>query len=145
MIYNWSGTGASGNRRNREGGYEFAGARRVHGQLHVKEGKAGKEGLKPWETAICTAGITVKAFEPPTISCSASPSTINPGDTSTITAAGVSPQNRPLTYSYSAPSGTVSGTGTSATYDSTGASPGRYPLPATYRTTKATAHPRTPW
>ena len=49
----------------------------------MKEGKPGKEGLKPWETATCSAGITVKAFEPPTISCSVSPSTIKPGDTAT--------------------------------------------------------------
>ncbi len=38
----------------------------------VKEGKADK----PWETADCTASFTVKAYEPPTISCTANPSTI---------------------------------------------------------------------
>jgi outer membrane protein OmpA-like peptidoglycan-associated protein len=67
----------------------------------------------------------VKAFEPPTISCSASPATLNPGDKSTIAAAGVSPQNRPLTYGYSAASGSItSSTGSSATFDSTGAATG---------------------
>jgi len=90
----------------------------------VKEGKAGKEGLKPWEVANGTATFTVKAFEPPTASCSASPSTIKPGETSTITASGVSPQNRPLTYSYSAASGSISGTGTTAVFSSTGAPTG---------------------
>jgi outer membrane protein OmpA-like peptidoglycan-associated protein len=80
--------------------------------------------LKPCEFADSTASFTVKAFEPPTVSCSASPSTINPGDKSTITAAGVSPQNRPLTYSYSAASGNVTGTGATATFDSTGAPAG---------------------
>ncbi len=90
----------------------------------VKEGRPGKEGLMPWESAGATASFTVKAFEPPTISCSASPSSLNPGDKSVITAAGVSPQNRPLTYSYSAPSGAVSGSGATATYDSTGAPAG---------------------
>jgi outer membrane protein OmpA-like peptidoglycan-associated protein/opacity protein-like surface antigen len=90
----------------------------------VKEGKPGKEGLRPWESAAATASFTVKAFEPPTISCTASPSIINPGDKSAITAAGVSPQNRPLTYSYSAASGTVSGSGATASFDSTGAAPG---------------------
>jgi outer membrane protein OmpA-like peptidoglycan-associated protein len=79
------------------------------------------EGDKPGENADATAPYAVKAFEPPTVSCSASPSTINTGDKSVITAAGVSPQNRPLTYSYSAASGTISGTGASATFDSTGA------------------------
>ncbi|MGB8096046.1 MAG: OmpA family protein [Terracidiphilus sp.] len=90
----------------------------------VKEGRPGKEGLMPWESAGATASFTVKAFEPPTISCSASPRSLNPGDKSVITAAGVSPQNRPLTYSYSAPSGAVSGSGATATYDSTGAPAG---------------------
>jgi outer membrane protein OmpA-like peptidoglycan-associated protein len=90
----------------------------------VKEGKPGKMGLRPWESAAATTSFTVKAFEPPTISCSASPITLNPGDKSTITAIGVSPQNRPLTYSYSVPSGTISGSGSSATYDSTGAAAG---------------------
>ncbi len=60
--------------------------------------------------ADCTASFTVKAFEPPTISCSANPSTVNPGDSATITANGVSPQNRPLTYSYSSTAGSISGT-----------------------------------
>jgi outer membrane protein OmpA-like peptidoglycan-associated protein len=90
----------------------------------VKEGRPGKEGLRPWESAASTAGFTVKAFEPPTISCSASPVTLNPGDKSTVTAAGVSPQNRPMTYTYSAASGSISGTGASATFDSTGAAAG---------------------
>ena len=93
-------------------------------QATVKEGKPGKEGLKPWETATCTAGLTVKAFEPPTISCSVSPSTIKPGDTATVTSVGMSPQNRPLTYSYSASAGTVTGSGTTATYSSAGAPTG---------------------
>jgi outer membrane protein OmpA-like peptidoglycan-associated protein len=90
----------------------------------VKEGRPTKEGLRPWESATATAIFTVKAFEPPTISCSASPNTLNPGDKSVITAVGVSPQNRPLTYSYSAASGAVNGSGASATYDSTGAATG---------------------
>jgi outer membrane protein OmpA-like peptidoglycan-associated protein/opacity protein-like surface antigen len=90
----------------------------------VKEGKPGREGLKPWESATATATFTVRPFEPPTISCTASPSIINPGDKSAITATGVSPQNRPLTYSYSAASGTISGSGATATFDSTGSATG---------------------
>jgi outer membrane protein OmpA-like peptidoglycan-associated protein len=66
----------------------------------------------------------VKAFEPPTIGCAASPSTIKPGESSTVTATGLSPQNRPLTYSYSAASGSVSGSGATATFNSTGAPTG---------------------
>ena len=90
----------------------------------AKEGKPGKEGLKPWENAEGSATFTVKAFEPPTLSCSASPTTIKPGESSTITASGVSPQNRPLTYTYSAAAGTINGSGASASFSSTGAPTG---------------------
>lgn len=82
------------------------------------------ESAKASENADCTATYIVKAYEPPTITCSANPVNLNPGDKSVITAGGVSPQNRPLTYSYSAASGTADGSGASATYDSTGAPAG---------------------
>jgi hypothetical protein len=82
------------------------------------------EGAKPGMFADCTVPFTVKQFEPPTISCSANPTSVNPGDSSTITAMGVSPQNRPLTYSYSASSGQVSGTTNTATLATAGAPAG---------------------
>ncbi len=124
VIYSWSGTGVTGNGPTATvdtsalapGEYTITGT--------VKEGKPGREGMKPWETATCSAGLTVKAYEPPTISCSASPATIAPGGASTITATAVSPQNRPLTYSYTATAGTVTGAGPSAEYSSAGAPTG---------------------
>ncbi|SFS10259.1 hypothetical protein SAMN05421771_1767 [Granulicella pectinivorans] len=82
------------------------------------------EGNKPGEMADCSAQFTVKAFEPPTISCSANPSSVKPGDSSTITANGVSPQNRPLTYSYSSTAGSVSGSTSTATLSTAGVAPG---------------------
>ena len=82
------------------------------------------EGNKPGQMADCSAAYTIKAFEPPTVSCSANPSTVNPGDSSTITANGVSPQNRPLTYSYSASAGSISGNTSTATLSTAGAAAG---------------------
>jgi outer membrane protein OmpA-like peptidoglycan-associated protein len=82
------------------------------------------EDAKPGDMADCSAQYTVKAYEPPTISCSASPSTVAPGDSATITSSGMSPQNRPLTYSYSASAGSVSGSTSTATLTTTGAAPG---------------------
>jgi outer membrane protein OmpA-like peptidoglycan-associated protein len=82
------------------------------------------EGQKPGQFADCTANFTVKQYDPPTISCSANPTTVQPGGTATITAQGVSPQNRPLTYTYSASAGQVSGSGNSATLSTTGAPAG---------------------
>jgi hypothetical protein len=89
--------------------------------------------LKPGQSASCSTSFTVKAFEPPTISCVADPATINPGEKSTVTSTGVSPQNRPLTYSYSVAPGTgaISGSGTTASYDSTGAPTGNVDISCT--------------
>ncbi len=82
------------------------------------------QGQKPGQFADCTASFEVKQFEPPTISCSADPTTVKPGDSSTITAQGVSPQNRPLTYTYSTSAGQVNGTNNSATLNTSGAPAG---------------------
>ena len=124
VIYSWSGTGVTGSDTTAKVDTSALAPGEYTVTATVKEGKKGKEGLKPWESATCSAGVTVKAFEPPTISCSASPTTIKPGDTATVTSVGVSPQNRPLTYSYSASAGTITGTGTTAEYSSAGAPTG---------------------
>jgi hypothetical protein len=86
----------------------------------VDDGKGG--------TASCTADIAVqeKPHHPPTISCLANPSTIAPGEKSTITSTASSPDNLDLTYSYSATGGQVTGNGPTATFDSTGLQSGSY-------------------
>jgi outer membrane protein OmpA-like peptidoglycan-associated protein len=123
-IYSWTGDGVTGSGTTATVATASLAPGSYTVKAEVKEGKPGKEGLKPGQTADCSASLTVKAYEPPTISCSASPSIINPGDKSAVTAIGVSPQNRPLTYSYSAASGTVMGSGATASFNSTGAAPG---------------------
>ncbi|MFL6428756.1 MAG: hypothetical protein ACJ71S_10975 [Acidobacteriaceae bacterium] len=82
------------------------------------------QGLKAGQFADCTANFEVKQFEPPTISCSANPTTLKPGDSSTITAQGVSPQNRPLTYTYSTSAGQINGNNNTATLNTAGAPAG---------------------
>ena len=82
------------------------------------------EGVKPGQMADCSAQFTVRAFEPPTISCSANPSSVNPGDSATIASRAASPQRRPLTYRYNATAGSISGTTASATLSTVGAAPG---------------------
>jgi hypothetical protein len=119
-TYTWTATGGTlsgtGSTVNIDTKEAVAGSYSVKG--HVSEG------TKPGMMADCSADFTIKAFEPPTISCSANPSTVNPGDSAMITASGVSPQNRPLTYSYSASAGSISGTSGTATLSTTGAAPG---------------------
>ena len=123
-IYSWTGDGVtgSGTTANVNTANLAPGTYTVKGD--VKEGKKGKEGLKPGQSANCSATYTVKEFEPPTISCSANPSTIKPGETSTITSTAMSPQNRPLTYSYTTAGGTIEGTGNTANFNSAGAPTG---------------------
>jgi len=62
-------------------------------------------GSKAKDQATCTAPFSVRAYEPPTITCSANPANPVSGTTVVITAVGISPQNRPLTYSYSTAGG----------------------------------------
>ncbi len=62
--------------------------------------------------------------KPPTVNCTANPFTVDPGGFATITARAVSSQNRPLTYGYSASSGKVTGSTSSAMFDATGVPPG---------------------
>jgi hypothetical protein len=124
VVYIWSGKGLTGNGASASIATADIAPGTYTVQAQVKEGKAGKEGLKPWETADATATFTVKQFEPPTVTLSVSPAIIKPGETATLTAVGVSPQNRPLTYSYTASAGTVTPNGSTATYSSAGAPTG---------------------
>jgi outer membrane protein OmpA-like peptidoglycan-associated protein len=89
-------------------------------------------------SATCTASFTVKAkpMNPPQVSCSANPSTVQSGSPSSITASASSPDNAQITgYSYTASAGRVSGTGTSATLDTAGAGAG--PVSVTVTATDA--------
>ena len=124
VLYDWSGTGVTGNGTTATVNTAALAPGSYTVKATVKEGKKGKEGLKPGQSAECTASFAVKEFEPPTLACSASPSTIKPGETSVVTATGLSPQNRPLTYTYSAAAGTINGSGTTATFSSAGAPTG---------------------
>ena len=123
-VYSWSGAGVTGNGTSASVATGALAPGSYTVKCGLKQGKAGKEGLKPWESADASASFTVKQFDPPTIGCSASPTTLKPGETSIVTAAGMSPQNRQLTYTYSAASGTMSGSDSTAVFNSAGAPTG---------------------
>ncbi len=72
----------------------------------------------------CTAAFSIKQPLPPTVSCSANPTTIAIGEPSTITMTASDPQGWPMTYSWSATGGQLSGSGTSATLTATNADAG---------------------
>ena len=83
-----------------------------------------EEGPKARQQASCAAPFTVKAFEPPTITCSANPSTAVSGTDIAISTSATSPQNRPLTYSYTATAGVIASSGPTAILTTAGLAPG---------------------
>lgn len=97
---------------------------------HVTDAKE-----KTNNVASCSANFTVKPLppkNPPTMSCSASPSSVQAGASVTVTCSCTSPDGVPVSVSsWTATSGTVSGSGSSATLNTTGASPGTISVGAT--------------
>jgi len=69
--------------------------------------------------------------DPPTASCVIQPTSIKQDDTATVRISAVDPDGDPLTYSWSASGGKVTGTGDTATFDATGIAPGEYTVTGT--------------
>jgi len=85
-------------------------------------------------TASCTANFTVKEppKNPPQMSCSASPSTVQTGTPATITCSCTSPDNVPVTVGgWTASGGSISGSGNTGTLSTNGASSGPITISAT--------------
>jgi hypothetical protein len=85
-------------------------------------------------TASCTANFSVKEppKNPPQMSCSASPTTIKPGETASITCSCTSPDNVPVTVAgWTASAGSITGSGNNGTLNTTGASSGAITINAT--------------
>jgi len=61
--------------------------------------------------------------QPPQVSCTTDRSEILPGESVGVSASASDPEGEPLTYSWSTTAGHVTGTGSSATLDFTGATP----------------------
>src|SRR5208283_978492 len=80
--------------------------------------------LKKMNSATCAANFSIKQPQPPVVSCSANPTTIAIGEPSTITMTASDPQGWPLTYSWSATGGQLSGSGSTATLTATNADVG---------------------
>lgn len=91
----------------------------------IDDGKGG--------SASCAADVKVeeRPNRPPTASLSVERSPILPGERTGITCNGSDPDGDPLTYTYSASGGQVTGTGSSAQFDATGLQPGTYTVKCT--------------
>ena len=112
-VYRW----------NTNGGRLSGGGETVHVDTaglapgnYVVSGRVS-QGSMAEQQAECSAHFAIKApivMEPPTLTCSANPEKVHPNESSTITAIGISPQKRALTYSYTASAGTITGAGDTA-------------------------------
>jgi outer membrane protein OmpA-like peptidoglycan-associated protein len=91
----------------------------------VNDGRGG--------TASCATDIKVepRPNRPPTATLTVERSPILIGEHTGITCTGTDPDGDPLTYSYSASGGQVTGTDAHATFDATGVQPGTYTVKCT--------------
>ena len=122
LTYTWSATGGSvdgtGPDVRWKPGNAAVGSYTVTG--HVDDGRGN--------VANCTVEVHVerRPNRPPTMTCQAASSTVPLGQSVQITASASDPDNDPLTYSWQASGGRVTGTGPQVQFDSTGVAPGHY-------------------
>jgi hypothetical protein len=106
---------------------------------HISDPKVKKGG-----EASCSATFAVKEppKNPPTMSCTANPTSLQAGGTSSISCTCSSPDNVPVTVSgWTASAGSVSGNGDNATLNTTGASAGPITVSATCSDSRALSAP----
>jgi hypothetical protein len=131
LNYAWSGTGGKVTGNNNTASIDTNG---VAGGTYAVTSTVTDPKMKNGGQATCTANYTVKEppKNPPTMSCSASPSSLQAGGSSTITCTCSSPDSVPVTVAnWTATSGTVTGDGSTGTLNTTGASPGPVTVSAT--------------
>ena len=130
LTYSWSGNGVSG----KDTSVKIDTANVAPGNYKVTAQVTDPK-TKNNNEASCSANYTVKPLppkNPPTISCSASPSTVQAGGTSTITCNATSPDSVEVKVSnWTSSAGTISGTDNTATLNTTGAAPGPITVNAT--------------
>ena len=122
LTYSYSATGGAVDGTGADARWNASGVAVGTYTVNVKvdDGKGG--------TASCSADIRVeeKPNRPPTVSCSADRSPITVGEHTGITTTASDPDGDPLTYSYSASGGQITGSGPKVDFDSTGLQPGSY-------------------
>jgi hypothetical protein len=123
LTYTWSSTGGNITGNNGTASIDTNG---IAGGSYAATAHIVDPKVKGGE-ASCSATFTVTepAKHPPNLSCSANPTTVQAGGNSTITCACTSPDNVPVTVgNWSSTGGSVSGMGSTATLNTSGASPG---------------------
>ena len=131
LTYAWSSTGGKVSGKDTTATIDTNG---VAGGSYVVTAHVSDPKMKTGGETSCSANFTVKEppKNPPTMSCSASPTSLQAGGTSNLTCTCTSPDNVPVTVSgWTASAGSVSGSGGTATLNTTGAPPGEITVSAT--------------
>ena len=132
LNYTWSSTGGQISGRDNTASINTNGVAGGHYTVtaHIADPRMMKDG-----EASCMAAFTVKELSknPPTVSCSADPSTLQAGASSTISCTCTSPDNIPVTVGgWTASGGSVSsGNLNNAALNTSGVSPGLITVGAT--------------
>ena len=106
----------------------------VNGGSYTANATISDPKMKKGGSATCSANFNVKPrpTNPPVVSCSANPPTVQTGTPSTISTTATSPDNAQITgVTYTASAGNISGTGNTATLDTTGLPAGPVTVTAT--------------
>ena len=119
VRYDWSGTGVSVSGSSASVQIDTTGLQPGSYPVTAKLSDGSRRGI-----ASASASFTVKQSNPPTISCSPNPATIQPGESSTISSNASSLDGRRLTYSYTTSAGSITGTSSTAVLDSRDTQPG---------------------
>ena len=121
VTYNWTSSGGRISGNGTTGNVDTTGL--APGSYTISATATDAKEKKN-NTASCSAPFSVKQPRAPTATCSASPQTIKPGDSFTLSVAAESLDDSSLSYSYSSSSGSIAGTGNSATETTSAANAG---------------------
>lgn len=131
LTYAWSSTGGKVTGKDNTATIDTNG---VAGGSYTVTAHVSDPKMKKGGEVSCTANFTVKEppKNPPTMSCSASPTSVQAGQSSTISCSCTSPDSVPVNVAgWTASGGSISGSGNTGTLDTTGASAGPITVSAT--------------
>jgi hypothetical protein len=136
LRYEWSSTGGKLTGKDNTANIDTSG---VAGGNYTAAVRISDPKMKPGGQAICMVAFALKEppKNPPAVSCSASPSTVQTGAPSTIRCTCTSPDNAPVAVGgWTASGGSISGSGSNAALDTSGASAGPITVIATCSDTR---------
>jgi hypothetical protein len=131
LTYAWSGNGGTVTGKDTSATIDTKG---VPGGSYTVTARVNDPKMKKGGETTCSANFTVKEppKNPPTMSCTANPTSVQTGTPVTVTCTCSSPDGVPVTVGgWTASGGSVAGSGNVATLTTTGASPGTITVSAT--------------